>query len=197
MTDEGRKGTSMLNDNPDAGRLVDHGRSVRLDDVGLPGYAAVVSVDQDGYDWLVLARLDDVGAEGQDVGDDDQPHEQVGPLPDDVWRRAWADVDFPLETWISAVLCCPGIASVSVRATIVHLGMTANRSGTCARMSTARLMEDLGVSRSMVSRARDTAVKFGLMRCTRQSSRGLAEYQLLLSAGAAEYVRRERERADQ
>lgn len=74
-----------MSDERDGFTLVDHGRNVYLGDVGLPDYFAATCVTSSGGEelWLVNAAV--LGVENADHGCGDQPHEQLGPLPDR-WR---------------------------------------------------------------------------------------------------------------
>lgn len=69
--------------------IVDSARSVRLDDVGAPGYDAVVLVADNGSTYFMIAdreRLGDVTAV-YDITGSQTKHEQLGALPLDVVRR--------------------------------------------------------------------------------------------------------------
>ena len=58
---------------------------MELDDVGLPGYEAVVAIAADGEERLVLAKRDATGRDGGHHWPDDwrliAPHELTGRLP--------------------------------------------------------------------------------------------------------------------
>lgn len=93
--------------------------------------------------------------------------------------------EFSKLAWITAVICCAAIKSDTVRKVIVHLGMTADRTGARAYRPTSTLMAELDVSRETIKRARADAVKQGLMAVTRPGRAGAggnksAEYRLLL-----------------
>jgi hypothetical protein len=69
------------------GRLIDPARTACLCDVGDHDYAATVAVDHDGNEtyWLIHKEL--LGEDGVDHGNEQPPHEQLGPLPLDYVRR--------------------------------------------------------------------------------------------------------------
>ncbi|QQW36879.1 hypothetical protein [Mycobacterium marinum] len=73
------------------GAYVDHERTACLCGDGLPGFWAAVCVTATGDDVLWLVSLDELDAEHPRCGNGDQPHEQVGPLPER-WRErvAWS-----------------------------------------------------------------------------------------------------------
>jgi hypothetical protein len=63
---------------------IDHARSSCLCGAGLPGYAAVVAIDQDGGTDLVLIDQSALGCEVHNIYNPttpQAPHEQTGPLP--------------------------------------------------------------------------------------------------------------------
>ena len=62
--------------------LVDYERTACLCDVGQPDYWAAVCVTASGGDVLWLVCKDELGAEHPRCGTADQPHDQIGPLPD-------------------------------------------------------------------------------------------------------------------
>src|SRR6187455_689571 len=72
--------------NPDE-YLVDAGRSVSLRGSGLDGYA-VVAVDPRGEEVLVLGSIGSGATALFDI--DPPPHEQTGPLPDEIRGRVWS-----------------------------------------------------------------------------------------------------------
>jgi len=93
--------------------------------------------------------------------------------------------EFSKLAWITAVICCAAIKSDTVRKVIVHLGMTADRTGARAYRPTSTLMSELDVSRETIKRARADAVRHGFMVVTRPGRAGAggnksAEYRLLL-----------------
>jgi hypothetical protein len=63
-----------------AWRLIDPERSVSLCDVGAPGYVAALTVDPDGTETYWIADRDLIG-ENCDHGNENPPHERLGPLP--------------------------------------------------------------------------------------------------------------------
>lgn len=67
---------------PDRLVLIDPDRSAHLCDAGSPGFTAAVCVRPDGRDALWLVDRAELSAEHPRHGNGDQPHEQLGPLPD-------------------------------------------------------------------------------------------------------------------
>lgn len=64
-------------------------RSAFLWDVGLPHFAAAVTVDADGHDKLWVLSAAAMDEDLPDVGDPDQPHEKLGRLPAAIRDRIW------------------------------------------------------------------------------------------------------------
>ena len=75
----------MTADEPDRFSFVDFMRSACLADVDLPGYAIAWCVNSAGEDQAWLISEAELNIPGTTHGDGDQPHEQLGPLPDR-WR---------------------------------------------------------------------------------------------------------------
>ncbi|WP_460359035.1 hypothetical protein [Mycobacterium sp. ZZG] len=71
--------------------LVDRERSACLCDVGSAGYVLAVAVTDDGYDTFWIVDESELHAEQPTHGNANQPHEQVGALPER-WRErvAWS-----------------------------------------------------------------------------------------------------------
>lgn len=96
-------------------------------------------------------------------------------------------VAFSKFVWQEAVRCCTNIP-VAQRLVILHIGATADLKGRNAWRANNRVVAELGVSPDTVKRARNAAIKHGLMVVTRAAPRGAgntktAEYQLTLPAG--------------
>lgn len=77
--------------------LIDPVRSMCLCDVGAPEYRAVVAVDAQGVEHLVLAKVDRINDDAArvDTGCAAAEHDQAGPLPLDVLRRVTIAVRAP------------------------------------------------------------------------------------------------------
>lgn len=69
------------------GSVIDYDRAACLCGAGAPDYFAAVSVNADGTEALWLVSKDHLGADNPDSGDANQPHEQLGPLPQAVRER--------------------------------------------------------------------------------------------------------------
>lgn len=77
--------------------LVDRERSACLCDVGMPGHSIAVAVTSTGDTSLWLVDDAALGAKHQQWGNDNQPHEQQGPLPEH-WRHR-VDQVFARRNW--------------------------------------------------------------------------------------------------
>ena len=93
---------------------------------------------------------------------------------------------FSKFVWQEVVRCCTDIP-VAQRLVILHIGATADPKGRNAWRANGLVVEELGVSPGTVKRARNVAIKHGLMAVTRAAPRGAgntktAEYQLTLPA---------------
>jgi hypothetical protein len=71
--------------------LIDYERSACLCDVGAPGYAIAVCVNDDGSDALWLVSVSELDSARPVHGDANQRHERVGRLPQNVRDRIWGD----------------------------------------------------------------------------------------------------------
>lgn len=71
--------------------LFDWERSACLCNVGAPGHSVAVAVTDDGRDTLWIVDDAELHAEHPRCGNGEQPHEQIGPLPER-WRErvAWS-----------------------------------------------------------------------------------------------------------
>ena len=70
---------------------IDYDRSTCLCDVGLPGWAAVIAITDDGDEhFVVLSERPEADRVGYNPDTPQAPHEQPGPLPLDVVRRITA-----------------------------------------------------------------------------------------------------------
>jgi hypothetical protein len=72
------------------GSLIDYERTACLCDVGQPDYWAAVCVTASGEDVLWLVSKDELSADHPRCGSADQPHEQLGRLPQHVAHRLHA-----------------------------------------------------------------------------------------------------------
>jgi hypothetical protein len=70
---------------------IDGSRSACLCDVGLPDYAAATAVSADGSTYLLLAYRTAINdaAVSYDRDCSEVRHEQLGRLPEYMWRRIW------------------------------------------------------------------------------------------------------------
>lgn len=76
----------------DRGSLVDRSRSSRLWDVGGGDLLAAVTVSGDGTERLWIVSESQLGVDGTDCGDADQPHERLGPIPAVLRDRIWPPI---------------------------------------------------------------------------------------------------------
>ncbi len=96
---------------------------------------------------------------------------------------------FAKIAWLGGVRRCTAIPAAQ-RLVIEHIGDTADRNGLRARMSTDRVMAELGVERDTVRRAPSAAARHGLWAVVSKPRRGrppaeggaarAAEYQLTM-----------------
>lgn len=73
------------------GPLVDPNRTACLCDVGAPGYALTVAVDHNGNETLWIIDNGQLGVDGTDHGNPNQPHEKPGELPQTIRERIRGD----------------------------------------------------------------------------------------------------------